>query len=352
MRELVFVQVTPDDNRFVWETEVMIENFIGVGYRHELHNIVFTPHNRKPNKLFKKLQAKYKDKPYIKFFFYKGTKSLTKDIEMIQYIPLLRPYCLEKHFRRYRELEGCAVFYHDSDILWTKKLDFEPFIQDEDDTCYLSYTGDYLNFDYIVRKVGDARPDKMSEIISQKVIPTFFDNFGISMQVMKENNSHTGGAQSLLKNINYRFWREIYNACRIIKPFFNLFNQMYMPGNTISEREANGYQSWALADMGGLIWTLWKHGVTTRCPKEFDFAWATDMRERLKDVYIFHNAGVVSEEVEVEGKIHPIFYKSKFPYVNNQKSPHMEKEYLCAVSNKFASSFYVDNLLSVQNPVY
>lgn len=350
--ELVNVQVTPDDNRFVWETEVMIENFIGVGYRHELHNLVYIPYNRKPNKLFKKLQAKYKDKPYIKFFFYKGTKSLASDIDAIQYIPLLRPYCLAKHFRKHRELEGKAIFYHDSDILWTKKLDFTPFIQEDDDTCYLSYTGDYLNFDYLIGKIHDVRPEKIMEVLDNHMLEVFFENFGLTVQMLKANNANTGGAQSLLKNITYHFWQDVYRSCMIIKPYFNLFNQMYMKGNDPQERERNGYQSWALADMGGLIWNLWKRGIETRCPKELDFAWATDERSRLKDVYIFHNAGVVDEEIEVNGVKHPIFYKSKFPYVNNQKSPHMEKEYLCAVSNKFASSFYVDNLLNVQNPVY
>lgn len=46
--------------------------------------------------------------------------------------------------------------------------------------------------------------------------------------------------------------------------------------------------------MWATTWEFWRHGIKTLVVKELDFAWATDIVQKLDKVSILHNAGVTS----------------------------------------------------------
>jgi hypothetical protein len=346
MQDFFIAQVCPDDNYFLWQNDLWITNLLEVGYTQEIHSIIFKPYDRKEwNPKFLDLQEKFNNNSNVKFFFYEGSKELFDKINQINYIPLLRPYCLKLHFEKYPELSKKAMIYLDTDVLFTKYLDFSKFL--DDDICYLSNTTDYLGFNYLEDKINDALVDKQEELRKIDPIETISNKLGITKQIIKDNQNSTGGAQSILKNIDSQFWQDVYNNCIEIKSYFSHINQEYFSGRNSGEKENNGWQSWALGDMLGLLAAIWKRGKRTRTPKELDFAWATDPIERLKEVYIYHNAGVSSQVMELNGERIRMFYKGN--YSNNDRTPKDDIEYLKVVDNRYANYFYAQKLIELYN---
>lgn len=350
MKPLTFIQVCPSHKRFVWEVEVMLDNYIRVGYTYPIHNLIFTPYLRKEEPLFRKLEEKFKDYPFIQFFYYAGDEKLHEDTKRCNYIPLLRPYCLEKHFTLHPHLQEEAIFYHDSDILWTKKLDFTPYLEDE--INYQSLANSYLDYEYLASKFQHCIPERRHDLLNINPIETLLSGFGIDVETLKRNKLNTGGAQSLLKNITPEIWRKVYEGSVLIRSYFSVLNQKFFPGNTPNERENAGWQSWALADMCGLLWTLWADNRETRCPPEFNFTWATNPISSLKDTYILHNAGVTADIVREGTEDVYYFFKGRSLYVSGHLSPHQDLDRLTEVSPQKCSWWYVQQLLKVEDPVF
>lgn len=350
LKNLTFIQVCPSHKRFVWEVEVMLDNYIRTGYTYPIHNLIFTPYKQKEEPLFRRLEEKFKPYSFIKFFYYNGDEKLSEDTRKCNYIPLLRPYCLEKHFTEHPHLQEEAIFYHDSDILWTRKLDFTPYLSDE--INYQSLANSYLDYDYLASKFQHSIPERRHDLLTLKPIETLLSGFGIDVEVLKANKLNTGGAQSLLKNITPAIWKKVYDGSILIRSYFSILNQQYFPGNTPGERENNGWQSWALADMCGLSWTLWSLGRETRCPEDLNFTWATNPIASLRNNYILHNAGVTADIVkEGDEDIH-YFFKGRSLYVNGQLSPHKDLDRLVETSPSKCSWWYVQQLLKVEDPIF
>jgi len=108
------------------------------------------------------------------------------------------------------------------------------------------------------------------------------------------NSPNIGGAQYLLKNISSQFWTDCFNRCCEMKTYLEDINRNFFPGNTFQEKEDKGIQSFC-TDMWTLLFSLIGEGKEIRAPKELDFAWSTDLKERANDCFIIHNAGVTSE---------------------------------------------------------
>ena len=337
----IFLNVSSDDTLFVWQQDAFLDNNVKLGYDNETHVILFKPADRQEwNQKFFDLQEKYKEYSNIKFFFYEDTDNLLQTIRSIGYIPLLRPYCLKKHFNKYPELSKEVIFYHDCDILFTKKFDFSPYMQD--DTCYLSNTVGYLGYDYWIGKMDQAIPEKVEQLKEINPIGKLAEALGISLDIMKENDGGVGGAQYLLKNIDAEFWDDVMRACITARPYLLMLNKEFFTS------EAAGWQSWT-ADMIAVLWNLWKRGQKTATPKEFDFAWGTDLIERLQEVFIYHNAGISATQMELHGKMETVFYKGK--YAPKNESPHNDIAYLKSVSPKYCNGWYAQKLLEVKNPI-
>lgn len=339
--ELVFLNVQPDDNYFVWQVEAQIENFINLGYKYEYHCLLYKPLDRKTwNKNFKLLEEKYKDYPNIKFFYYESTVKLERDMKLIDYIPLLRPYCLEKHFLAFPELSQKALFYWDSDVIFTKYIDFDKYLND--DICYLSKT-DYLNLEYLEGKINECPKEKIDELRASNPIERIAKQVGVNKDILRNNNSGVGGAQYLIKGIDARFWKDVYDSCVSIRSYFRAMNMIYFAS------ENAGWQSWC-SDMWAVLWNLWKRDYKTECPEELSFAWGTDPIEDTVTKSIYHNAHITKENMELDGKMEIMFFKGRYHF--GRLSPHKEKEYLQNVCPKYASYCYSQHLLSINNPIF
>lgn len=344
MKELIFLSSQPNDLQFVWQLDIQLHNFrkLGLLNKYDYHITVWNNRERAGGKMFAKewndLQMKYRA-TRAKFFFYNDDKNLLNEcIKKFGYPSLVRPWVLATHFDAYPELSKKALFYTDQDVLFTR---YPTFLDDlkNDDMNYLSETRHYIAASYFDSKEKDVKPDMLEQYKQVDILDRTLQEVGLNRPIAVENELNSGGAQYLMKNIDAQFWRDVFKACIDIKMSLRRTNAQFF------ENEDKGFQSWC-ADMWAVLWTLWKRGGQTRCPKEMDFAWATDLIEKLDRVYIFHNAGVTPDSVKHKDKFHKLFYKGVADYVNNVKTPfEHEHDY---VSREFCSAFYVDELEEVK----
>jgi len=362
MKELKIISAVSDEIRFHWETRVYLNSLKKNGYR-DVDILIFTFEDKPLSNEWAKMKQEY---PFADFYHYPDTDHLTRLTKLFNYIPLLRPYILKKHWEKFPELQEKAIFYTDSDIVFTKPLDFSPYLND--DICYLSYTGNrhpggnYINSEYFDSK-SSLNPDggpryvhplKFEQFKKRDILNEAAKTCGITRKVCEDNKDNTGGAQYLLKNISPEFWDKVLDACMNIKLHLSNVNQQFMQGKTPQDRENNGFQSFC-ADMWAVLWTLWAEGKQTLTPKELDFAWSTD-EIAFHDEYILHNAGVTSDAVirtrikdENKNNIEvtaPIFYKGAYVSKHPMTDAHKLKEILSnPTSSKYHTSTYVREIL-------
>lgn len=335
--KLHFISCVPDDLRFTWEVRVFLSNLRSNNYSNLARILVYkNPGNSgKNDKIWKELEEDY---PESKIFYYEDTENVINIIKIFNYIPLLRLYVLKRHFQEY-DLSKDAIFYCDSDIIFHKYLDFSKFL--EDDINYLSWTGspdrtsNYIWSDYIDGKEKDVIPEKLEKYKKLDVLNQMGELSSLSRDILVANKERTGGAQYLLKNIDYTFWEDCLNLCCSLRYFLHReINPEFF------QSEDKGIQSWC-SDMWAVLYTLWKRNKITECPRELDFSWATDELSSLDNTYILHNAGVTSDskirrridKEEIEGKA---FYKGNWDKV----TPYESLEYLESIINDPISSLY------------
>lgn len=347
---------TENKLRFAWETRVFLTSLREFGYSDKVRVLIYVT-DKVTNNEWIKLQEDYKE---VKFYFYDNPE-IAKIGRAFGYPPVARLYCLQKHWEQFPELEQEAVFYCDTDIVFTKKFDFEPYLQDN--INYLSWTGNiertdnYLWQPYLDSKLPNVNPLKVERFKKIDIVNRLGNICGITREVITKNNENTGGAQYLLKNIKRQFWVDCFNTCCEIKMYLSDINQIYMKGATAQEKENNGFQSWC-ADMWCVLYNLWKT-AETRCPKEFDFAWSTDKIERLDEVFILHNAGVTSDEkiavanqrdengnrITLEG---PLFFKGNSKYLVSTPQndiDNLNNIYNNPINKQFANNYYIKTIL-------
>jgi len=348
---LAIVSVQPDDLQFYWQLKTQLYNFRKYDLSKYYRVLLFTPYGRMPNEIFYKLSEEF---PEAQFFFYVDSGNQCSHLmNVFNYIPLLRPWTLNQHFKAYPELEQKNILYLDSDVIFTKKIDLNDYLNDY--ICYLSYTGNsdiknnYLSASYFDKKSKDVLPRKVEAYSKIDVLNDTAKLIGIDRQICEENELNTGGAQYIIKGINAKFWADVMDGCMLIRTHLSSVNRKYF------ESENKGFQSWC-ADMWAVLWNLWKRGKQTRCPKELDFAWATDPIEKWDKVSIYHDAGDTTAPLIVDGKEHWLFnkrgqrvaYGDSFVYLrnytDNEKSP-IEDD-LSWVSPKFCSYNYVQELIN------
>lgn len=275
MKNIRFICAQPTSLFYAWQVEVMINNFIEMGVNPNSIDIV----SWKVNNVIPEEWVKLANAYPARFFFYDDTR-VTR-----HYISSIRPNILKQHFAAYPELEEEAILYHDCDIVLTKPINWEQFL--DDDKWYGSDTRWYIAHSYILSKGQDVL-DKMCEIV------------GIEESIIKDNELNSIGAQYLMKGINAEFWANVEKDCE------RLYNEITMLNN-IKKAENNQYhelQIWC-ADMWAVLWNGWKLGKETVCHPDLEFAWGTSSESDFERFNILHNAGVVSS---ADG----LFYKAEF----------------------------------------
>jgi hypothetical protein len=276
-----FICAQPASTYYAWQVEVMINNFIGMGINPNHIDIVCWKQNGVVPEEWLKLASGYP----ARFFFYDDER------ETKHYISSIRPNILKQHFKANEEIEKDAIFYHDCDIVFTSRIDFDKYLND--DRCYGSDTRWYISHDYILGK-GEDVLDRMCEIVS------------IPKHIVKANELNSIGAQYLMKGINWRFWEEVERDCETL---FKEITEL----NNIKKRENPSYhelQIWC-ADMWAVLWGLWKLGKETICDPDLEFSWGTSTEGDWDRLKIFHNAGVVSGN---DGLFYKANYINHYPY--------------------------------------
>ena len=290
MKNLRYICVQPRLLYYAWQVEVMINNFIKHGINPNNIDILVAWN---PNDLttsvqanvdaWDKLAAHYNS---VRFFFYQDTRQ-----QPIHYISSIRPNVLKQHFKAHPELESEAIFYHDCDIVFTRKPDFNAFLSDK--IWYLSNTNSYINYDYIISKGQDVY-NKMCEI------------FQIDPLIPRLINSNSGGAQYIMKNVDWTYWEKVErDSEKLFKEITELNNI-----KKISDPTHHELQIWC-ADMWAVLWNGWLRGNETKVVSEMDFSWATDSSNRWDETNIYHNAGATCS---CGGLFYKSLYMDSLPY--------------------------------------
>lgn len=285
---MIFIQAVPDNIYFQWQIEVQITNFRKFGISNKMEICVWYPTKNNQLKQWDIIKEKY---PEVKFFFYEDT-----GVDLGLYIPQLRPHVLLKHFRyNYKRLKNEVFFYHDSDIIFNYLPDFQEL--EKGDICWQSNTTSYLDYDYIIGK------EKQGNIPDNRALKLFAKIGGITTDTIQKYNKNTGGAQVILKNIDFSFWEDVERMCVQIRKNFSHHIKGSI-NNIYFNSEAEGFQSWC-ADMWALNFALWKRKIKTQVTKDLDFSWGTSTIEVYNSMPIFHNAGVLSSNKD-------LFYKGAY----------------------------------------
>lgn len=287
IKPLTLICVQPCTKYYAWQVEVMLNNFNELGIQNEfqVHCLFAIPKEEKGRDEFvsyiKKVEAAYEE--VANFYYYPDTREYP-----IHYISSVRPNILKQHFKSHPELSQTSVFYHDCDIIFSKFPDFFNKLLEQDNIWYVSDTISYIGYNYIISKGHDIL-DKMCQIVGAH---PFF---------IKNRESQSGGAQYLMKGVDWRYFEKVEQDCeKMFKDITALNNQKKFINPDYHE-----LQIWC-ADMWAVSWNAWLRGYETRIIPEMDFCWATDNVEKFQEKYIFHNAGVTDR---VKDKI---FYKSSF----------------------------------------
>jgi hypothetical protein len=276
-----FICAQPSELYFVWQVEVMLNNFIEMGIDLNYVDIVCTKLNNKIPEEWKKLSNGYD----ARFFFYEDTR-IKK-----YYTSSIRPNILKQHFKKYPQLTNQTIFYHDCDIIFRTPINFNQF--ENDDIFYGSNTNWYISYDYIISKGKDVF-DKMVEIMD------------INPQLVIDNNNNSIGAQYILKNIDYTFWKSVEHDCE------NLFKEITKLNNKKKQENPSYHelQIWT-ADMWSVLWNIWKCGYKTQCHPDLKFSWAKSNEDFYSQCNIMHNAGITNSNIDYFYKNN---YINKLPY--------------------------------------
>lgn len=281
MKTLRYVCAQPAIPYYTWQVEVMINNFIKHGVNPNYIDIVCGIKDGNIPEQWTTLANTYN---YVRFFFYEDDRVNSP------YIPSIRPNILKKHFKAHPYLKDEAIFYHDCDIVFTRPPRWDHYLND--DIWYCSNTVSYVGANYIKSKKFDIY-ETMCKIID------------IDEAIPQENEENSGGAQYIMKNVDYTFWEKMEKDCDTVYQYFmdHLKEHPESP-------EYHPIQAWC-ADMYVIIWNCWRLGHASKCPDDMEFSWANGTKEQWDKFTIYHNAGALSSQEHLFFKGN---YINKLPY--------------------------------------
>lgn len=331
-KDLKFICAQPDDGYYIWQVHLWLESLRKLGHSDKAIVLIFIPSYREKNLSWQKIIDLY---PESTFQFYKDLDNVSKLLGI--YIPILRPYCLMKWWKDHPEMKNNAVFYCDSDIIFTETFNINDYIDDE--INYLSDTNSYINASYFDSKIGSVLPDKLDEYKQRDILEETTSLIGINRKIAEEYNMHSGGAQYLLKNIDKDFWNDVMTSCLKIRIHLMNVNKEFF------ENENKGFQGWC-ADMWAVLWNIWKRKQETKVIDEMEFSWSSDPIEKLSKTGILHNAGITDSFM---GGTYPAFYKGTY---HMGKDPFTDEHLQVVLHNdeskKHCNHYYLTQLLELK----
>lgn len=267
---MIYLSCQPDDYYFLWQLQIQIFNFNSVGILPEnIHVLIgYDPHKGLSDDYFKLVS----ENKQALFFLYPDTRSV------VSYISTIRPHIIAKHFNALPKMKNKTIFYHDSDIIFTRKPDFKNL--EFDDVWYASDTSTYLNSEYIKGSAGNEIFESMCNIV------------GVCSKTVENNNSNSGGAQYILKNTTTEFWNKIEKDSESLYNLLELHNRQN--GYCQKDNGPANIQSWC-ADM----WAIWMNALalqkTFRIHDSMTFSWVNSHSSEIKYNQIIHYSGSVAK---------------------------------------------------------
>lgn len=333
MKDLKFICAQPDDTYYTWQVHTWLESLKAIGHSDKAIVLIFIPSFREKNTKWEQIINLY---PEAEFVFYKDVDKVSDNLLKI-YIPIIRPYVLMRYFKENPQMVTKAVFYCDSDVVFTERFNIDQFI--DDDICYLSDTNSYINASYFDSKINDVKPDRLDEYKGIDVLAGATSLVGITREICERNNEHSGGAQYLLKNIGASFWDKVMTDCLLIKTYLGNINKSFF------ESESKGYQSWC-ADMWAVLWNIWLREQETKVIPELEFSWSSDPIDKLERTGILHNAGITGN---LQGDI-PTFYKGFYHTGNSPfEDAHVQNVLANEKSKMLCNHYYLEQMFKVKN---
>jgi hypothetical protein len=289
----IFISAQPDHIYFHWQVELYMYQFAKYGIIDQCYAL-FGYTGDAPSKYAVELSKRYN------IFFYKDSRNMSGPH---YYIPSIRPHILKQFFQQFPHL-GKSVFYHDSDILFQRLPKFELLVNDT--VGYLSDTSSYINYSYI-KTCAERYKSVYKDLPENHILTKMCEAINISEDLLKKNDLNSGGAQYLLKNVDYTYWNNVEIGVNKLFPLLKDYEIKYPIDHHI--------QSWT-SDMWVVLWEYWKLGKETRIHSELNFSWATDDVSQYFTNPIFHLAGVTDADARTA------FYKG------NYKDSNIFHEYL------------------------
>jgi hypothetical protein len=283
---IYYISAQPDEPYFKWQLEVQLLNFYRCGIpAANIHVLISYDPMKGVNPVFLRLAEEQQDKAI--FYFYEDNRTDKN------YIPSLRPHILKQHFTTHPILNDAYIFYHDCDIIFRELPNFESLCKDY--TWYLSDTSSYISVEYI-KNIGDIIFLEMCEVMD--ISPT---------EIMCTDTA--GGAQYLLRGVNYQFWNKVEQDC--VKLHSHLTNNreryidIFCRNMGIDKSAYHSIQDWC-TDMWAILWNGFQLGFNIKTDPELDFCWPAEPLERWKATKILHNSGVTPNMCDRH------FYKGNF----------------------------------------
>lgn len=290
-----YIVATTDNTYFRWQILVQINNFKKLGLLDDLIYVV-SINKRRSNKL-----NLIEKETGVKIFTYKDERKNPL------YTSSIRPHIMKKFIKENPEYEKC-IFYLDPDVIFTKKPEFKNRLIINSDVWFLSDTKSYIDSKYICSKSEELFHMMCSVVDIDPYLVRSFDNYA-------------GGAQYLMKNVNYEFWDKVERDCEGLYETMASTEKIFSPEHPI--------QKWT-ADMWAVLWNAWYFKNSTMIIEELDFCWATDNIMKWNNKLIYHNAGVFKEK----HLFNKIKYEHKLPFNDD----------LSFVDNNYCSIQYVKEI--------
>jgi len=353
MKDLKLISCIPDNASFLWQTAVNLLNAREYGFSDKAQVLVFLSFDQLDkgfNGKWKFLERKF---PETQFFYYPDNQNITKVMTTFQYIPLLRLDMLQKHWTKFPELQEQAIYYHDSDTVFSRYPSFLDDLKD-DDVNYLSDTKSYLNADYWINKKKECLPEKEESFRDVDPLAKIASITKSTVSDWIENKNNTGGAQYLLKDIDKEFWTDCFNHSISLRTYLMDINKRFYLS------EDKGYQSW-VADMVALIGNLWARKRKVITPESMNFSWATEYIDSWNKNIIYHDASASPDPFTKDGKEYRTFFKRGnriklgntdfFDYILDWEAPMLKTPFdddLNYVSPELCSYRYVQEILKTK----
>lgn len=288
---MIYISAQPDRTYFTWQLEIQLRNLNKLGiHKNDIQVLVAYNKDLGLNPNFQLFIDN--NKHLATFFVYEDQR------EQPKYTSSIRPNILKQHFSMYPELETKTLMYHDSDILFSRIPEIDSV--EENETCYVSDTRNYLDVTYIRNVSSEELLDEMLKVVS------------LDKDKLLKEDQHTGGAQYILKGITTDFWEKVEKDSEelyVVMKNYNtkLWQDSYAETKAYRSKK-RGIQAWC-ADMWAVLWNLWSQDKKVEIHPEMAFSWPYNPIEDWDRLAIQHYSGNIEDKTK---------YFKKSEYLNYQ----------------------------------